>query len=156
MPDTLRYSERMATAHNPDDLPYPFQGYLTAKQAAYALGLSNDRVYRLLEQRQLGGIRIANRWLLQPADLAAYRERRYGQVPALCSMALHEPNIRLTEKQRRICEALQHGTSMTTASRLLNLPRPSLYAQVQLVRKKLARIRPEFAEPSSDAIPPGT
>lgn len=144
----------MATAHDPDDFPYPFQGFITARQAAQQLGLSHDRVYRLLEQRRLGGIRIANRWLLRPADLAAYRERRYGHVPALCSAALHEPHIRLTEKQRRICEALQHGASMTSTSRLLGLPRPSLYAQVQLVRKKLARIRPEFADTPSDPSSP--
>jgi excisionase family DNA binding protein len=144
----------MATAHDLDEFPYPFQGFITAKQAATELGLSHDRVYRLLEQRRLGGIRIANRWLLRPADLAAYRQRRYGPVPALCHAALHEPSLRLTEKQRRICEALQHGTSMTTASRLLDLPRPSLYAQIQLVRKKLARIRPEFADsPSTDPAP---
>jgi len=146
----------MAIQHDSHQLPYPFQGLLTSDQAAKELRLSRDRVYRLLEQRQLGGIRIANRWLLRPADLAAYRERRYGQVPNLCSSALHEPRLRLTEKQRRICEALQHGTSMTTAARSLNLPRPSLYAQLSLVRKKLARLHPEFADTPSTSPPPST
>ena len=94
-------------------------------------------------------MRVANRWLLSPADLAAFRERRYGEARALCEAALEEPGMRLTEKQRRICEALRHGTSMTVAARSLDLPRPSLYAQLKLIRKKLARIRPEFAQ-----IPP--
>ena len=133
--------------------PHPYltclEGLLTSGEAARELDLSQDRVLRLLERRDLGGVRVANRWLLSPADLAAFRERRYGEARALCEAALEEPGMRLTEKQRRICEALRHGTSMTVAARSLDLPRPSLYAQLKLIRKKLARIRPEFAH-----IPP--
>lgn len=133
-------------SHHDFDQPVFLHELLTTEEAARALQLSHDRVYRLLEQQQLGGIRIANRWLVRPADLATFRERRYGQVAGLCKNALAEPSIRLTEKQRSICETLQHGGSITTAARSLNLPRPSIYAQLSLVRKKLARIRPEFAE----------
>ena len=132
------------------------EGLITSGEAARELHLSQDRVLRLLEHRDLGGMRIANRWLLSPADLAAFRERRYGQARALCAAALDEPGLRLTEKQRRICEVLSHGTSMTAAARSLDLPRPSLYAQLKLVRKKLSRLRPEFAEdpaPEPDSRP---
>ena len=135
--------------HHDLNQPVFLHELLTTEQAARALQLSHDRVYRLLEKQQLGGIRIANRWLVRPADLAAFRERRYGQVTGLCRSALAEPSIRLTEKQRGICEMLQHGGSITTAARTLNVPRPSIYAQLTLVRKKLARIHPEFAETSS-------
>ncbi len=140
------YTALMATHLTTDPRLVYLQGLLTSAEAAQELRLSQDRVVRLLEGRVLGGVRIANRWLLSPADLAAFRERRYGEVRALCCAALDELGIRLTEKQQRICETLRHGVSMTEAARSLDLPRPSLYAQLKLIRKKLSRLRPEFAE----------
>jgi Helix-turn-helix domain len=136
----------MATQPSLDPRLTYLQGLLTSSDAARELKLSQDRVVRLLEHQTLGGVRIANRWLLSPSDLAAFRERRYGENQTLCSAALAEPGLRLTEKQRRICETLRHGVSMTVAARTVDLPRPSLYAQLKLIRKKLARIHPEFAE----------
>jgi excisionase family DNA binding protein len=136
----------MATELTTDPRLAYLQGLLTSADAARELRLSQDRVLRLLEARELGGVRVANRWLLSVSDLAAFRERRHGETSALCATALAEPLLRLTEKQRRICETLRQGMAMTAAARVLDLPRPSLYAQLKLIRKKLARIRPEFAE----------
>ena len=142
----------MAAQHQTESRPFYLHELLTAKEAAGRLGLSHDRVYRLLEQGGLGGMRVANRWLLTPSDLAAFRERRYGEVCGVCESALREPALRLTEKQRRICETLRHGISITKASRELDLPRPSIYAQLGLIRKKLSRLHPEHP-PTSPASP---
>jgi excisionase family DNA binding protein len=135
-------------------LKYYLHELLTSKEAAGQLGLSHDRVYRLLERRQLGGIRVANRWLITPADLAEFRERRYGEVRALCDAALGQPSLRLTEKQRRICEVLRHGVSISKAARDLGLPRPGIYAQLGLIRKKLSRLNPAFAPSQSSTSSP--
>src|SRR5947209_9763791 len=132
----------MATHQHSDPRLSYLQGLLTSGEAARELKLSQDRVVRLLEQRALGGVRIANRWLLSPMDLTAFRERRYGEVRSLCQAALDTRGVRLTDKQRRICESLRHGVSMTAASRELDLPRPSLYAQLKLIRKKLSAVDP--------------
>ena len=140
------YTTPMATQQSSDPRLNYLQDLLTSSEAARELQLSQDRVVRLLERQELGGVRIANRWLLSPADLTAFRDRRHGAIRNLCTAALSEPNLRLTEKQRRICESCRHGVSMTTAARELDLPRPSLYAQLKLVRKKLSRIRPEFVD----------
>src|SRR5215469_10092643 len=112
----------MAIQHHAQSRPYYLHELLTSREAAGQLGLSHDRVYRLLERRQLGGIRVANRWLLTPSDLAEFRERRYGEVCSLCEAALGEAALRLTEKQRRICEVLRRGVSISKAARDLGLP----------------------------------
>ena len=142
----------MTPESSPDPRLVYLQGLLTSADAARELRLSQDRVLRLLEARELCGVRIANRWLLSGSDLAAFRARRYGETSALCAAALAEPAMRLTEKQRRICETLRQGMAMTAAARALDLPRPSLYAQLKLIRKKVARIRPEFAEATAPGL----
>lgn len=141
----------MGLRHQSEPRPFYLHELLTAKEAAGRLGLSHDRVYRLLEQGGLGGMRVANRWLLTPADLAAFREQRYGEVCGLCEGALREPMLRLTEKQRRICETLRQGISITKASRELNVPRPSIYAQLGLIRKKLSRLQSGGSPTAPDA-----
>ncbi len=118
-------------------LPHTFADVLTTSDAARELKLSQDRVTRLLEQGELVGLRQANRWFLTPAAIAAFRRRRYGATQDLALRALEAEGVRLTAKQRAICDALKDGTSMTAASRLTELPRPSLYAQLRLIQRKL-------------------
>jgi helix-turn-helix protein len=118
-------------------LPQAFAGVLTTSDAARELNLSQDRVTRLLEQGELVGLRQANRWFLTPAAIAAFRRRRYGATQDLALRALAAEGVRLTPKQRAICDALKDGTSMTAASRVTELPRPSLYAQLRLIQRKL-------------------
>ncbi|MDB5077213.1 MAG: binding domain protein excisionase family [Chloroflexi bacterium] len=112
-------------------------GALTTGDAARALHLSQDRVMRLLNQGLLGGVRWGNRWFLTADDIEAFREQRYGAVQRLCWQALHADGVRLTPKQRSICEALKDGRSMTDASRVTGVPRPSLYAHLRLIKRKL-------------------
>lgn len=135
-------------------LPHAFAGVLTTSDAARELNLSQDRVTRLLEQGELVGLRKANRWFLTPDAIAAFRQRRYGATQDLCSRALAATGVRLTPKQRAICEALKDGTSMTTASRRTGLPRPSLYAQLRLIQRKLDKhllTAPTHSAPSSSS-----
>jgi len=132
-------------------------GVLTTGDAARALHLSQDRVTRLLNQGTLGGIRWGNRWFLTANDIEAFREQRYGGARMLCERALHTAEVRLTPKQRSICEALQDGRSMTDASRVTGVPRPSLYAHLRLIQKKLDKLpataspcRPESQSPATE------
>jgi len=132
-------------------------GVLTTSDAARALHLSQDRVTRLLNQGMLGGIRWGNRWFLTADDIEAFREQRYGGARLLCRRALHTAGVRLTPKQRSICEALKDGRSMTDASRVTGVPRPSLYAHLRLIEKKLDKVstspslcRPEPQPPATD------
>jgi excisionase family DNA binding protein len=115
-------------------------GALTTGDAARALHLSQDRVMRLLNQGSLGGVRWGNRWFLTAEDIEAFREQRYGEVPKLCWRALHSEGVRLTPKQRTICEALKNGRSMTEASAITGVPRPSLYAHLRLIQNKLDKL----------------
>jgi DNA-binding CsgD family transcriptional regulator len=115
-------------------------GALTTGDAARALHLSQDRVMRLLNQGMLGGVRWANRWFLTPDDVEAFREQRYGAARRLCWRALHSDGVRLTPKQRSICEELKAGCSMTDASRITGVPRPSLYAHLRLIQRKLDKL----------------
>jgi hypothetical protein len=112
----------------------------TSRDAARELKLSQDRVMRLLERGDLAGTRVANRWFVTAAAIADFRQRRYGTVQDLCRRALHMDGLRLTPKQRAICEALKEGTSMTNAARTTGLPRPSLYAQLRLIQRKLDKL----------------
>src|SRR5579871_1008644 len=106
-------------------LPHALVGVLTTSDAARELNLSQDRVTRLLEQGELVGLRKANRWFLTPEAIAAFRRGRYGATQDLCRRALAAEGLRLTPKQRAICEALKDGTSMSRASAHTGLPRPS-------------------------------
>jgi len=130
-------------------------GVLTTGDAARALQLSQDRVTRLLNQGTLGGIRWGNRWFLTADDIEAFREQRYGGARMLCERALRTADVRLTPKQRSICEALKGGRSMTDASRVTGVPRPSLYAHLRLIQKKLDKVpasaSPCRSEPQSPA-----
>jgi|GEM_PF-1488593 excisionase family DNA binding protein len=128
-----------------DHLPSPsiaqaLAGVLTTGDAARELRLSQDRVMRLLNQGALGGVRWGNRWFLTSEDVSAFREQRYGAAQALCMHALQTEGLRLTPKQRRICETLQDGCSMTEAARITGVPRPSLYAHLKLIRRKLEKL----------------
>jgi DNA-binding CsgD family transcriptional regulator len=112
----------------------------TSRDVAQELKLSQDRVMRLLERGELAGTRVANRWFVTAEAIAEFRQRRYGAVQDLCRRALQSEGVRLTPKQRAICETLQEGTTMTNASRATGLPRPSLYAQLRLIRRKLEKL----------------
>jgi DNA-binding CsgD family transcriptional regulator len=112
----------------------------TSRDVARELQLSQDRVMRLLERGELAGMRVANRWFVTAEAIAEFRQRRYGAVQDLCLRALRTEGVRLTPKQRAICEALKEGTTMTNASRATGLPRPSLYAQLRLIQRKLDKL----------------
>ena len=145
---TSAYTALMATHPSPDPHIALLAGLLTSGEAARELHLSQDRVLRLLERRDLGGMRIANRWLLSPADLAAFRDaatarRAPSAPPPSTSRGCGSPRSSGADLRG---VAPGHGTSMTAAAPLPGSARPSLYAQLKLIRKKLTRLRPEFAE----------
>ena len=47
---------------------------MTIKEAASQLGVSESKVYRLCESRQLSHYRIGDRYSVTPAQLEAFRE----------------------------------------------------------------------------------
>jgi hypothetical protein len=129
-------------------------GAFTTGDAARELCLSQDRVMRLLQQGALGGVRWGNRWFLTAEDIAGFREQRYGVAQRLCRHALQTEGLRLTAKQRLICEVLQDGRSMTDAAQMTGVPRPSLYAHLKLIRRKLDKLSgPPLLTPATGSRP---
>jgi len=49
---------------------------LSAKKAGAALGLSADRIYRLVRSGELRAIRVGKSVRIEPAELESFRKRR--------------------------------------------------------------------------------
>jgi DNA-binding CsgD family transcriptional regulator len=92
----------------------------------------------MLERGELGGMKVLDRWLLSPDDLAAYRERRYGALRNLATSALEQPHVQLTGRQRAICAALADEQTCSTVARQLGISRQAVHAQISLIRRKIA------------------
>src|SRR5579863_831392 len=89
-----------------DELHYNLQhlnGMLTTHEAAKQLDLSYWHFMHLVEAGRIPGMRIVDRWLFSPIDLAAYRRSKYGELEDMAKLALEHPAVDLTEKQATIC-----------------------------------------------------
>jgi excisionase family DNA binding protein len=115
-------------------------GFITAHEAAKRLNRSYSHVMHMLERGELSGLKLFDRWLLSPDDLAAYRNRRYGAHRDLARAALDAPHARLTARQQRICEALACEKTLSEVARDLGISRQAVHAQLSLIRRKLGEV----------------
>ena len=132
----MRYTAAMATSHVSDGLPLA-AGFVSPREAAESLNRSYSHIMHLLERGQMSGTKFLDRWLLSPADLAAYRDRRYGAARDLARAALGYPGIHLTARQQRICEELARERTCSDVARTLGISRQAIHAQLTLIRRKL-------------------
>lgn len=56
------------------------QTVMSAPEAAMRIGLSRERVIRLVQNRVLPGTRIGERWFIPAADVEAYAARREAEA----------------------------------------------------------------------------
>lgn len=111
---------------------------VTPREAAEILNRSYSHIMHMLERGQLTGIKLLDRcWLLSIHDLDTYRDRRYGSLRDLARSALEHPRVRLTAKQRRICEALAREITASDVARVLGVSRQAVHAQINLIRRKV-------------------
>lgn len=126
----------MTTTRISESLPLT-SGFITPKEAAEYLNRSYSHIMHMLERGEMNGAKLLDRWLISPADLAAYRDRRYGVVRDLARVALEHPGIRLTARQQHICEALARECTCSDVARDLGISRQAVHAQLTLIRRKL-------------------
>src|ERR1700753_2765330 len=81
-------------------------GMLTTHEAAKQLDLSYWHFMHLVEAGRIPGVRVVDRWLFSPDDLADYRRSKFGKLEDLARAALDHPTVELTEKQATICRFL--------------------------------------------------
>jgi excisionase family DNA binding protein len=135
-----------------DELHYNLQhlnGMLTTHEAAKQLDLSYWHFMHLVEAGRIPGVRVVDRWLFSPADLAEYKRRRYGELAELARTALSHPDIELTEKQAIICRHLANSERPSAIARKLQQSRQAVHSQITLIREKVARILERSASPDA-------
>ncbi len=115
-------------------------GMLTTHEAAKQLDLSYWHFMHLVEAGRIPGIRIVDRWLFSPADLAHYRRQKYGQLEDMANIALNNPTISLTERQANICRYLLANERPSSIARKLQQSRQAVHAQIALIKEKIARL----------------
>ncbi len=116
-------------------------GMLTTHEAAKQLDLSYWHFMHLVEAGRIPGVRVVDRWLFSPDDLADYRRSKYGQLEDLARAALNHPTISLTEKQATICRFLIENERPSEIARKLQQSRQAVHSQIALIREKVTRIQ---------------
>ncbi len=116
-------------------------GMLTTHEAAKQLDLSYWHFMHLVEAGRIPGVRVVDRWLFSPDDLADYRRSKYGQLEDLARAALNHPTIGLTEKQATICRFLIENERPSEIARKLQQSRQAVHSQIALIREKVTRVQ---------------
>ncbi|HEY4386103.1 MAG TPA: helix-turn-helix domain-containing protein [Ktedonobacteraceae bacterium] len=124
-------------------------GMLTTHEAAKQLDLSYWHFMHLVEAGRIPGVRVVDRWLFSPDDLADYRRSKFGKLEDLARAALDHPTVELTEKQATICRFLVDNERPSEIARKLQQSRQAVHSQIALIREKVTRI-----QTSPEAIPP--
>jgi excisionase family DNA binding protein len=55
--------------------------FLTVEEVAAKLGITPRRVRAMIAAEQLAAVKLADRWIVRPAALAAVRHRKAGRPP---------------------------------------------------------------------------
>ncbi len=116
-------------------------GMLTTHEAAKHLDLSYWHFMHLVEAGRIPGIRVVDRWLFSPSDLADYRRSKYGELEDIARTALETPDIDLTEKQTIICQHLLNNQRPSDIARQLQQSRQAVHSQISLIREKVSRFQ---------------
>jgi excisionase family DNA binding protein len=135
-----------------DELHHNLQhlnGMLTTHEAAKQLDLSYWHFMHLVEAGRIPGVRVVDRWLFSPDDLADYRRSKFGKLEDLARAALDHPTIELTEKQATICRFLIDNERPSEIARKLQQSRQAVHSQIALIREKVTRM-----QTSAESIPP--
>jgi excisionase family DNA binding protein len=114
-------------------------GMLTTHEAAKELDLSYWHFMHLVEAGRIQGVRVVDRWLFSPDDLANYRRSKYGVLEDMARLALNHPDIGLTEKQAMICRYLLANKRPSDIARTLQQSRQAVHSQISLIREKVSR-----------------
>jgi excisionase family DNA binding protein len=126
-------------------------GMLTTHEAAKQLDLSYWHFMHLVEAGRIPGVRVVDRWLFSPDDLADYRRSKFGELEDLARTALDHPTVGLTEKQATICRFLLANERPSEIARKLQQSRQAVHSQISLIREKVARFQ---AVPDTLPLPP--
>jgi excisionase family DNA binding protein len=138
------------------------KGMLTTHEAAKELDLSYWHFMHLVEAGRIQGVRVVDRWLFSPDDLADYRRSKYGVLEDMARLALNHPDIGLTEKQAMICRYLLANKRPSDIARTLQQSRQAVHSQISLIREKVSRSQTLSTDQSpntytsSNANPPTT
>jgi excisionase family DNA binding protein len=135
-----------------DELHHNLQhlnGMLTTHEAAKQLDLSYWHFMHLVEAGRIPGVRVVDRWLFSPDDLADYRRSKFGKLEDLARAALDHPTVELTAKQATICRFLLDNERPSEIARKLQQSRQAVHSQIALIREKVTRM-----QTSEEAIPP--
>ena len=128
-------------------------GMLTTHEAAKELDLSYWHFMHLVEAGRIQGVRVVDRWLFSPDNLADYRRSKYGVLEDMARLALNHPDIGLTEKQAIICRYLLANKRPSDIARTLQQSRQAVHSQISLIREKVSRSRTLPANPPSNSYP---
>jgi excisionase family DNA binding protein len=124
---------------------------LTTHEAAKELDLSYWHFMHLVEAGRIQGVRVVDRWLFSPDDLADYRRSKYGVLEDMARQALNHPDIGLTEKQAMICRYLLANKRPSDIARTLQQSRQAVHSQISLIREKVSRRQALSTNQSPDA-----
>ena len=128
-------------------------GMLTTHEAAKELDLSYWHFMHLVEAGRIQGVRVVDRWLFSPDDLADYRRSKYGVLEDMARLALNHPDIGLTEKQAIICHYLLANKRPSDIARTLQQSRQAVHSQISLIREKVSRTQALSTNPSPNSYP---
>lgn len=126
---------------------------LTTHEAAKELDLSYWHFMHLVEAGRIQGVRVVDRWLFSPDDLADYRRSKYGVLEDMARLALDHPDIGLTEKQAVICRYLLANKRPSDIARMLQQSRQAVHSQISLIREKVSRSQALSTNQSSNSYP---
>jgi len=74
---------------------YPYEHYLSVRQAGTLFGYSSDYLARLARERKIIGVRVSGRWLVDPQSVADFSSR------AAAKKAQHNARTRGVQRQER-------------------------------------------------------
>lgn len=119
-------------------------GLLNSHESADRLQMTYWHFMRLVESGRIRGLRVVDRWLFDPEDLEEYRRSRVGDLEDAARAALSRKDVRLTEKQERLCQQILNGRRPSEIAREFQLSRQAIHAQIGIIRDKVIRSESSF------------